>query len=110
MSGLPAVEPEDGKVIRKCRKKCGGPDGEGRHVAFSTRSLHRRQDAEINTDTSGFANFLASAPGKTLWAQSARSHWSLEKMAKDSSFIPTIKDKICRASAGIALPVCVSAG
>ncbi|KAJ7664814.1 hypothetical protein B0H17DRAFT_1143574 [Mycena rosella] len=53
---------DDGKVVCKCHHKCGGPDGEGKFVAFSTRSLHRRVDAESITPTgSAFATFLASA-------------------------------------------------
>ncbi|KAJ7686204.1 hypothetical protein B0H17DRAFT_1160683 [Mycena rosella] len=53
---------DDGKVVCKCHHKCGGLDGEGKFVAFSTRSLNRRVDAESITPTgSAFATFLASA-------------------------------------------------
>ncbi|KAJ6620906.1 hypothetical protein B0H10DRAFT_2355230 [Mycena sp. CBHHK59/15] len=56
-----SVPQADGKVICKCRKKCGGPDGEGRPVAYSTRSLHRRNDTDFATPGAAFTQFLASA-------------------------------------------------
>ncbi|KAJ6622000.1 hypothetical protein B0H10DRAFT_2187780 [Mycena sp. CBHHK59/15] len=56
-----SVPQADGKVICKCRKKCGGPDGEGQPVAYSTRSLHRRNDTDFATPGAAFTQFLASA-------------------------------------------------
>ncbi|KAJ6624306.1 hypothetical protein B0H10DRAFT_1872472, partial [Mycena sp. CBHHK59/15] len=62
MSGsAPTSATDDLRVVCKCSKKCGGPDGPGRRIAFSTRSLHRRQDAGTASPIgSGFTDFIAS--------------------------------------------------
>ncbi|KAJ7777758.1 hypothetical protein B0H14DRAFT_2631496 [Mycena olivaceomarginata] len=51
----------DRKVNCKCKKKCGSPAGEGKWIAFSTRSLHRRQDADSVSTGPAFTAFIASA-------------------------------------------------
>lgn len=59
MSGVDSAVPA-GRVLCRCRRKCGGPDGPGVPVAYSTSTLHRRQDHDVVETTTGFTEFLAS--------------------------------------------------
>ncbi|KAJ7159571.1 hypothetical protein C8R46DRAFT_1038867 [Mycena filopes] len=60
-SGASAPSGSSKTVICKCTAKCGGPDGAGKPVGYSTRTLHRRTDANNLGIGAEFTSFLSGA-------------------------------------------------
>ncbi|KAJ7705826.1 hypothetical protein B0H16DRAFT_1826404 [Mycena metata] len=53
-----------GKVWCNCQRKCGGPDGR-KPVAYSTRTLHRREDTDTVAASVAFSTFLQTAAAES---------------------------------------------
>jgi len=62
MSSVPITRP---KVVCHCVKKCGGPNGVGKLIPYSTHRLHITSDFPATTTSSTFQQFLSGAGSHT---------------------------------------------